>query len=92
MAPLVLQVPHLRYDLTVEDYAADRQAEMDRVRQMLSDDADDTGDTDAAGEYMSVGLCLYSMWLGMGLLTLLWSEQLNQPWSLSWPERLNTPE
>ena len=54
MAPLVLQVPHLRYDLTVEDYAADRQAEMDRVRQMLSDDADDAGDTDTAGEYTSL--------------------------------------
>ncbi|KAI0222053.1 hypothetical protein LSAT2_026699 [Lamellibrachia satsuma] len=45
----IVKVPHLRYDLTVEDYAADRQAEMDRVQQMLSNDMDDDNDLGTNG-------------------------------------------
>lgn len=41
----------MRYDLTVEDYAADRQAEMDRVQQMLSNDMDDDNDLGTNGKH-----------------------------------------
>lgn len=33
----ILQMPSLRYNLTVEDYARDREAESERVQQMLQE-------------------------------------------------------
>ena len=54
----VCQVPTLRYSLTVEDYACDRAAEMERVQQML-EEVEEEKDTETGEQSLPV----LSWWL-----------------------------